>query len=117
MPNIKRNCIYKKTFYSNDLNTIRKIADEIDPKTMRVSLCEFNDSNDTGVAGVWDYEESMEIKKVFENRGIEVKMFSSFGREKNAACGTLGGKKPDHGAGEKWKKLEKEAERLVEKYL
>ena len=103
--------------YSNNLITMDKIAEEIDPKTMRVSLCEYNESMDIGSSKSWNYEESMELMKVFEDRGIEVKMFSSFGREKNAACGTLGGKKPDYVISEKWKRLEKEAEELIKKYL
>lgn len=103
--------------YSNDICRMRTIADELNPQRVRISLCEFNASVDTGTSEVWDYEESHLMKKVFEDKGFEVKLFSSFGREKNAACGTLGGAAPEHCSGIKWKNLEKRAEELVNKYM
>lgn len=107
----------KTAAYSNDVYQMRTIADELNPQKVRVSLCEFNASADTGTSEGWSYDESHLIKKVFEDKGFEVKLFSSFGREKNAACGTLGGAAPEHNSGNKWKSLEEYAEELVNKYM
>lgn len=101
--------------YSNNISQMESIANDLDPSRVRISLCEFNSSIDTGESDSYTYEESMALKDVFEKRGFEVKLFSSFGREKDAACGTLGGKLPDYPIGEKWKRLEQEAEELVNK--
>lgn len=103
--------------YSNDIFQMQIIADELNPNKVRLSLCEFNSSVDTGTSDGWNYNESQNLKKVFENKGFEVKLFSSFGQEKNAACGTLGGKAPENESGDKWKKLEKYAEELVRKHI
>lgn len=103
--------------YSNNVSQMESIASELDPSKVRISLCEFNSSPDTGESNSYTYEESMALKNIFEKRGFEVKLFSSFGREKNAACGTLGGKQPDHSIGNKWKSLEKKADELVSKYV
>ncbi len=105
-----------KTSYSNDFSQMQLIANELDPSKVRVSLCEFNSSPETGKSDVYTYEDSIALKSLFEERGFEVKLFSSFGREKNAACGTLGGKLPDYRAGNKWKDLELMASQLVSKY-
>ncbi len=107
----------KTMAYSNDIFHMQTIADELNPRRVRLSLCEFNASIDTGVSDGWDYEESQILKRVFENKGFEVKLFSSFGQEKNAACGTLGGKAPENKSGDKWKELEKYAEELVKKHM
>ena len=107
----------KTNAYSNDIDQARVIANELDPEKVRISLCEVNSSVDTGTSEAWNYDESHLIKKVFEDRGFEVKLFSSFGREKNAACGTLGGAVPDHSCGNKWEKLEKYAEELINKHI
>lgn len=103
--------------YSNDYDTMSRIADIIDSNTMRVSLCEFNAADDTGKADFWNEEESYRLKNIFEERSIESKLFSSFGKEKFAACGTLGGKQPDFKAGNKWEELEKMSEELVMQYI
>ena len=106
-----------KTSYSNDFSQLELIANELNPSKVRVSLCEFNSSADTGKSDSYTYEESMVLKSIFEERGFDVKLFSSFGREKNAACGTLGGKLPDYSVGNKWKDLELMANQLVSKYI
>ena len=48
--------------------------------------------------------------------GFEAKLFSSFGQEKQTACGMLGGKEPDSIVSVKWNELEKETDRLIAKY-
>lgn len=105
------------TAYSNDIIQMKNFANELNPEKVRVSLCEYNASDDTGVSEGWDFDESQSLKKVFESKGFEVKLFSSFGKEKNAACGTLGGKSPDNESSDKWKRLEKVAEDLVRKHM
>ena len=103
--------------YSNDINRMQVIANELNPQSVRLSLCEYNTSDDTGMSDGWNFEESQALKSVFEDKGFEVKLFSSFGKEKNAACGTLGGKAPEHKKGKKWEELEEYAEILVKENI
>ncbi len=107
----------KTDAYSNDVLHMQNIANELNPLKVRLSLCEFNASTDTGVSKSWNYDETQKLKSIFENKGFEVKLFSSFGQEESAACGTLGGKVPENKNGDKWIHLEKYAEDLVRKHL
>lgn len=102
--------------YSNDITTMTRIAESLDPNTVRVSLCEFNSASETGTSDILNYEDSYDLLDVFLSRGFEAKLFSSYGREKNTACGMLGAKKPEHQIKEKWKKLEIRAEELVNRF-
>ena len=102
--------------YSNNEEIMKKIAATLNPHTVRISLCEFNVSEDTGVSKFFDYDASKRLLDIFLNYGFEVKLFSSFGKEKNAACGLLGGKEPDFLIKHKWKELEKMAEELINEY-
>lgn len=99
--------------YSNNMKNIRSILKELDPEKFRLSFCEFNDSPYVGSANVYNEHEANEILEFAREEGFEAKLFSSFGREESSACGMLGGKAPEHNAGEKWLKLEKRAEQLI----
>lgn len=103
--------------YSNDIETIQEILQELDPKLFRVSLCEFNDSEDLGVANCFSEDECSEMLKMAKQKGFEAKLFSSFGKKETAACGMLGGKEPQNQIKRKWIDLEKYADELIEKAI
>lgn len=85
--------------YSTDIDEIDRIADLLDPTVCRLSLCEFNPSDSNGHNDVVTPEEADLLVKRLEEKGFQVKLFASFGRQENTACGLLGGKEPDEFAG------------------
>ena len=48
-----------------------------------------------GTNGEISPEEAAELTTMLEDKGFEVKLFASFGRQENTACGLLGGTMPD----------------------
>lgn len=99
--------------YSNSVKNLSEIAKQLDYKKIRVSLCEFNDSIDVGTAEYFSEQECLEIINLFIDLGFEAKLFSSFGKEENTACGMLGGKQPSKEAGYKWLELDEQADSLI----
>lgn len=99
--------------YSNSLNNIKAILDELDPEKVRLSFCEYNSSEELGIAEVYPESSIIEIKKLVTERGFEAKFFSSYGKEKQSACGMLGGKTPDNIPSAKWMELNELAEELI----
>ena len=61
-------------------------------------------------------EETKQLVELANKMGFETKLFSSFGKEKQTACGMLGGKEPDNIVSERWNELEKETDRLIAKF-
>lgn len=103
-----------KTFsYSNDFENIKKILAELDPQKYRISFCTYNSANDICSSAPYPAEEAELILNYAQDLGFEAKLFSSFGQEKQTACGTLGGKTADHIPSGKWFALEREAENLI----
>lgn len=81
--------------HSTDMKEIENIAAELDPAVCRISLCEFNPCDSVGVNGEISQAEAAQLTAMLEDRGFEVKLFASFGRQENTACGLLGGAAPD----------------------
>lgn len=102
--------------YTNSAEEVENILDILDPTWCRLSFCEYNSSSEIGDAEVYPQEELQSVLEFARTRGFEVKSFSSYGKEKLAACGMLAGKKPDFGVSEKWKRIEMLADELIIKY-
>ncbi len=83
------------------------------PEKFRFSLSEFNKSEDLGIADVFSEEEAIELKEALIKEGYETKLFNSFGRKEETACGMLAGKKPKNFVSSKWRELELYAESMV----
>lgn len=81
--------------YSTDEEEIDRMTALLDPQVCRISLCEFNQCDNVGVNGEVTPEEAATLKERLEERGFEVKLFASFGKQENTACGLLGGSEPD----------------------
>lgn len=103
--------------YSNDIDAINNILNEIDPEVFRISLCEFNNSGDLGKSDSFTKEECEEMLNIAKNKGFEAKLFSSFGKKEVAACGMLGGKEPANKIKNKWIELEKYADELIQQAI
>lgn len=99
--------------YTTDKDEFMEILAMIDPNLFRISLCEYNPIKNLDNADEYPIKQMMELVSIAQGKGFETKCFSSFGREKDTACGMLGGKEPECIASEKWKRLEEEAKKLV----
>lgn len=102
--------------FTNNIFTMEEIAQNLDPERVRISLCEFNNT-DIGYGEKLTKKEWEIYIKLFKEKGFEVKFFSSFGHDKNSACGMLGGKEPDIKIDEIAEKIECEAENLINKCM
>lgn len=103
--------------YSNEYENIKKILSELNPDKFRLSFCEFNASTDICTSDTHCQEEAKKILLYAQNEGFDAKLFSSFGKDECAACGTLGAKQPHNNASEKWRFLDKEAEKLIQQFI
>ncbi len=92
--------------FSTDINTLKEILNLIDTDHFRFSFCEYNESMDVGMSKTFPTEEAEKINEYFKNNGYETKLFSSFGRNEQSACGMLAGKSPINIVPEKWKDFE-----------
>lgn len=106
----------KAESYTNSLDEVLSIAEELNPKKCRLSLCEYNPSTDIGQSSIYPSDEAVSLLNAVRELGFEAKLFSSFGQQEQTACGMLGGKEPSHYASRKWKELEQFANELVEKH-
>jgi adenine C2-methylase RlmN of 23S rRNA A2503 and tRNA A37 len=102
-----------KVQYSNGFKEIKQILSELDPQKHRLSFCEYNPSDDICRASKYSSINAEKILLYAKELGFEAKLFSSFGKEEQTACGMLAGKKPEQSASQKWRTLEKQAEELV----
>lgn len=102
--------------FTNDITAMEEIVQKLDPERVRLSLCEFNNT-DIGYSEELDKEEWDKYINLFKMKGFEVKFFSSFGSDKSSACGMLGGKAPDIKINETVEKIEREAEFLINKCI
>lgn len=101
--------------YTNSLDKVINTLRALNPKKCRLSFCEYNSSEDLGNAENYSKDDALRVLEVARNMGFEAKMFSSFGRDEQAACGMLGGKEPTNEVSAKWKYLEKLADDLIQK--
>ena len=99
--------------YSNDLEKIDDILGIINPLKFRISFCEFNNSDDIGHSSSYNEIETNAILTYALSQGFEAKLFSSFGKKEQSACGMLGSKRPDFMPSKKWIQLDEEADRLI----
>lgn len=102
--------------YTNTYQNVEQILLELNPQKCRLSFCEYNGAEDICEWEPDCRDMTEELVKLAEGMGFETKLFSSFGRGKQSACGMLGGKTPECVVSEKWKYLEREANRLIEQY-
>lgn len=102
--------------YTNSMDSVKSIVQFLDPAKCRLSFCEYNPSQELGSAMNYSQSEVKTLLQMVSEMGFEAKTFSSFGREKQTACGMLGGKEPDRAASAKWKELEKIADELIKKH-
>ena len=103
--------------YSSTVDNVSQLLSLLTPDRYRLSFCEFNPSPEIGNADIYPETEAQRLLQLAKERGFEAKLFSSFGRDEQTACGMLGGKLPSHIASEKWKKLDAMADRLIEESL
>lgn len=106
----------RKDVISTRIEDVSKFCHIFNPEYFRFSLCEFNNSKELGEAANYSSDEAYELLEQLKSKGYEAKLFYSYGKEKNTACGMLAGKKPDTPISEKWKRLEKEAIKLLKEY-
>ncbi len=85
----------KPRHYSTNEEEIDRLTALLDPKVCRISLCEFNPCDNVGTNGEVTPEEAAGLVQRLEDRGFQVKLFASFGKQENTACGLLGGTEPD----------------------
>lgn len=109
--------LHKNFCYNNSYEEIRNILKELDPKKMRLSFCEYNESSDLGYASKYSENEAINVLKLAQDMGFEAKLFYSYGQEKQSACGMLGAKKPDKIASEYWLQLNSMADDLIKNNL
>ena len=106
----------KEFTYTNSLENVIEILERLDAKKCRLSFCEYNPSSELGSAEEYP---SIKITQLLDHAsamGFEAKFFSSFGAEKQTACGMLGGKDPERKVLNKWIELEKVANELIVKH-
>ena len=102
--------------YSNSIENVLTIIRELNPDRCRLSFCEFNPSEELGSASDYPQELAENLLNMVREMGFEAKLLSSYGREKQTACGMLGGKEPERKVSSKWRELENYADELIEKY-
>ena len=102
--------------YTNSLQNVIGILKCLDPEKCRLSFCEYNPSPELGSAEEYPHTQVTQLLDYALAMGFEAKSFSSFGAEKQTACGMLGGKAPEREVSEKWLELEKTANELIAKH-
>lgn len=99
--------------YSTNEEEIERIASLLDPAVCRISLCEFNQCDNVGSNAEVSPEEAARLVSGLEDRGFQVKLFASFGKQENTACGLLGGTAPDSGPDAAMRERYARAERII----
>lgn len=107
----------KKFSYSNEFDNIKNILAELDPQKHRLSFCTYNAADDICSCDPYPSDEAEVVLNYAQKLGFDAKLFSSYGQEKQTACGTLGGKAADYEPSEKWIELEKETEDLINRLI
>ena len=102
-------------YFTNE-EEIDRVAALLDPEVCRISLCEFNQCDNVGTNAEVTPEEAARLVERLENRGFQVKLFASFGKQENTACGLLGGTEPDVKADESTDKRRARAAALIREH-
>lgn len=100
--------------FTHGEDTLSTIASLLSPSYHRVSLCEYNESEDIGTNESVSLEEAETYRSLFVSKGFEAKLFASFGRKENTACGLLGGVEALHTPGEGSNRRYRETVDMVE---
>lgn len=100
--------------YSTNDDEIERIAALLNPEVCRISLCEFNQCDNVGTNDEVTPEEAARLVQKLEDRGFEVKLFASFGKRENTACGLLGGTAPDRSLDEPMRQRYATAASIIE---
>ena len=106
----------KELNYTNSIENVMNIINMLDARKCRLSFCEYNASDEIGSAKDYPSDMASLLLKEVQAKGFESKFFSSFGQEKKAACGMLGGKEPEFNVSGKWKELSDFADKLISKH-
>ncbi len=99
--------------YTTDLEEIQRVAAVLDPKVCRISLCEYNTCDCAGTNEQVQPEEAQAYVDYLRNAGFEVKLFASFGKQENTACGLLGGTYPDFPTDEALQERYERAKKII----
>lgn len=99
--------------YTSSYELIKKTLLELNPAKCRLSFCEYNESNEIGSSTVYPTHNAKKIIDLANELGFEAKLFSSFGKKEQAACGMLGGKPPENAISDHWRELDSMADRLI----
>lgn len=100
--------------YTNSKENVLSILKELDPQKCRLSFCEFNSSPELGVSKEYPQEDANSVLQLARDEGFESKLFSSFGKVEQTACGMLGGKSPKCSPTLKLLELDRIATDLIE---
>lgn len=103
--------------YTNSFEIIKNILLELDPKKCRLSFCEYNGIDDIATSRVYSKKDAKKIVQLAEDFGFEAKLFSSFGKEKQTACGMLAAKRPEQKVSRNWIMLDEMANELIKKNI
>ena len=103
--------------YSNELDRVKEIVSELDPQRYRLSFCTYNATADISSSSPYPKEEAEKVLDYVRSIGFEAKLFSSFGRKEQTACGTLGGKMPRNFPPAKWFELETMTEDIISRLV
>lgn len=104
-----------KEDFSTDISNIKEVLKFTDIDHFRFSFCEYNESSDVGTADLFPFNEAENINNYFRNLGYETKLFYSFGKPEQSACGMLAGQKPSFKIAHEWIELQKMADIFIEK--
>lgn len=105
---------FEHTTQLEDLDKILSIADA---EHFRFSFCEYNGSPEIGTSQDFPEHEANRICEYARSKGYESKLFSSFGKKEETACGMLAGKLPEYNVSLKWGELERYADELINEAL
>lgn len=104
---------YTKSYTMNE-EEVMKIISMFDKTFFRFSFCEFNESDDVGESDIYDEKEAIVLCDLVKSRGYDAKLFSSFGKQENTACGMLGGAFPENYIDDTYIDIENYADELIE---
>jgi adenine C2-methylase RlmN of 23S rRNA A2503 and tRNA A37/class 3 adenylate cyclase len=90
LPNKKKSNEYTLTQVE-----FQNILGRLDPKKHRLNLCVPNISSAVGTDRRISNNASVELLKTAKDSGFDAKLFESFGKAENAACGMLRGRIPE----------------------
>lgn len=99
--------------YTSSYDLIKQILLELNPAKCRLSFCEYNESSDIGSSTVYPSYDAQKIIDLANELGFEAKLFSSFGKKEQAACGMLGAKLPEKNISDQWRELDYMADQLI----